>query len=155
MSPRKTFPPSTGLMVRLVTFLRDLTCRAPGLRQLSGVAVPSPNGEDEARSCLFSIEKGGGRKIAGLAPAARSPTRLPGLALIAAASDRRRRPAGRSAALPLDQVAKAFRQDQGRGAHLDDLDFASRDEKVEGTATYAREPTCVWNAHADGLDGKR
>ena len=124
-------------------------------RPLAEIAAQCRNVHNEARSCLFSIEKGGGRKIAGLTPAARAPTRLPGLALIAAASDRRRRPAGQSAALPLDQVAKAFRQDQGRGAHFDDLDFASCNEKVDGTATYAREPTCVWNAHADGLDGKR
>lgn len=60
-----------------------------------------------------------------------------------------------TSALPLDQVSKAFRQDQGCGAHLDDLDFASCDEKIEGTATYAREPACIGNPHADGLDCKR
>lgn len=88
-------------------------------------------------------------------PAARLPTRLPDFALIAAASDRRRCPAGRSAALPLNQIAKAFRQDQGRGAHFDDLDFASCDEKVQGTATYARKPTGIYNPHADGLNCER
>lgn len=111
--------------------------------------------ENRARSGLIPLEEGKGRKVGGRAPAARLPTRLPDFALIAAPSDRRRRPARGCAALPLNQVSKALRQDQGRGAHLDDLDFASCDEKIEGTATYARKPTCIGNPHADGLDCKR
>lgn len=120
-----------------------------------GAANACPKVRFEARSCLFPLEEGNRRKIVGRAPAARLPTRVPDFALIAAASDRRRRLAGRSAALPLDQVAETFRQDQGRGAHLDDLDFTPSDEKVKGTAAESRKSTSIWNPHADGLDCKR
>src|SRR3546814_12286109 len=68
-------------------------------------------------SCLILLEEGNGRKIAGGAPAARLVSRFPHFVLIAAASDLRRRAAGRSAALPLNQAAKAFCQDQRGGAH--------------------------------------
>lgn len=112
------------------------------------------NDRKQARSCLFPIEEGSGRKLVGRTLAASSPTKLPDFALIAVAPDRRRRPAGGSAALPLNQVAQTISQYEGRGAQLDDLYFASRDEKVEGTATYARKPTGIGNPHADRLDCK-
>jgi hypothetical protein len=92
-----------------------------------GHASLAKNGRDQAQSCLILLEEGNGRKIAGGAPAARLVSRFPHFVLIAAASDLRRRAAGRSAALPLNQAAKAFCQDQRGGAHLYDLDFASRD----------------------------
>ena len=110
-----------------------------------GSGTSALNGCNQARSC----------KLIGGALTARSATKLLVYALIAAGTDWRRGPAGRSAALPLNQIAKALRQDQGGGAHLDDLDFASCDEKVEGTSTYAGKPTRIGNPHADGLDCKR
>ena len=130
---------------------------APELNEwlVSGFVTDLTNDRDQARSCLFPLEEGNRRKIVGRAPAARLPTRLPDFALIAAASDWHRRLAGRSAALPLDQVAETFRQDQGRGAHLDDLDFTPCDEKVEGTAAESRKSASIWNPHADGLYCKR
>jgi hypothetical protein len=131
-----------------------LIAEKPNVR-FQALARNGRNGRHRARSCLFPFEEGNRPKIVGRAPAARLASRFPCFVLITPASDRRRRPTGRSAALPLNQVSKAFRQDQGRGAHLDDLDFASCDQQVERTATYTRKPTCIGNPHADGLDCKR
>ena len=117
-----------------------------------GSGTSALNGCNQARSCLLPLEEGNRCKLIGGALTARSATKLLVYALIAAGTDWRRGPAGRSAALPLNQIAKALRQDQGGGAHLDDLNLASRDEKVEGTATYARKLACIGNPHADGLD---
>lgn len=145
-----TLQPANGQIRRVLPPRSDIH-----KQQLSGTPLTASNDLHQAPSCLFPLEEGNRRKFVARPPPARLPTSLRNFALIALGADRRRRLAGRSAALPLDQVAETFRQDQGRGAHLDDLDFTPCDEKVEGTSTYARKPTRIGNPHAYGLDYKR
>jgi len=65
-----------------------------------GLTLGAVNDQEQSR--LIPLEEGNRRKIVGRLLAARLATRFPYIDLIAAASDRRRRPTGRSAALPLN-----------------------------------------------------